>query len=120
MRWLVGGYLGLSVATLAVAAALHGDAGAVNAAVWIRGTIVVASALLTRAFAARAARGSQRAYLRLRIVTGVMVAAIAAILALPGTFPLWMKIEQAACGLLLLGVVAVVNSRRVRALFVGR
>jgi len=39
------------------------------------------------------------------------------IIALPGTFPLWMKVEQAVCGVLLLGVVAVVNGRVMRASF---
>ena len=31
-----------------------------------------------------------------------MLIAIAVIIALPGTFPLWMKLEQAVCGLLLI------------------
>jgi hypothetical protein len=47
----------------------------------------------------------RRAYLRLRIVSTVMLVAIAVILAIPGDFPLWLKVEQAICGLLLLGVV---------------
>jgi hypothetical protein len=46
-----------------------------------------------------------------------MVVAIAVIIAIPGTFPLWMKIEQGVCGLVLVGVVVQVNSRRVRSLF---
>jgi hypothetical protein len=117
MKLLAGGYLGISVLTLVAIAVLRDDAAAVNAAVWIRGTIVVASASLTFAFAVRAARGSRRAYLRLRIVSAVMLVAIAVIIVLPGTFPLWMKIEQGACGLLLTGVVVVVNGRRIRSLF---
>lgn len=119
MRLLVGGYLAVSVLTLA-AIVLMRNTSAVNAAVWIRGTIVVASALLTTAFVAGTARGSRRAYLRLRIVSAVMVLAIAAIIAIPGPFPLWMKIEQGFCGLLLVGVVAIANGRRMRSRFAGR
>jgi hypothetical protein len=117
VRLLVGGYLGISVLTFAAIVLLRDHASVVNSAVWIRGSIVVASAVLTTAFAARTARGSRRAYLRLRLVSAIMVVAIAVIIALPGTFPLWMKIEQGVCGLLLIGVVVIVNGRHLRALF---
>lgn len=117
LKLLVGGYLALSVLTLVAIASLRNDAAAVNSAVWTRGTIVVISALLTFAFTVRAARGSRRAYLRLRIISAVMVVAIAVIVALPGTFPLWMKLEQAVCGLVLIAVAAVANGRHLRSLF---
>ena len=42
------------------------------------------------------------------------------IIALPGTFPLWMKIEQGVCGFLLIGVVAIVNGRHLRSLFAAK
>jgi hypothetical protein len=116
----VGAYLTISALTLVAAFLLRGDPAVVNTAVWIRGTIVVASAILTLSFLIRAARGSRRAYLRLRIVSAVMVVAIAVIVAVPGTFPLWMKIEQGACGLLLLGVVLLVNGKQLRSSFAGR
>jgi hypothetical protein len=114
---LVLSYLTISALTLIGIVLLRNHPEIVNSAVWIRGTIVVASALLTLSFTARAARGSRRAFLRLRIVSAVMVVAIATIIALPGTFPVWMKIEQGVCGLLLLGVVALVNGRHLRSLF---
>ena len=117
---LVGGYLTISVLTLVAIVVLRHHAAVVNSAVWIRGVIVVASALLMSAFAIRAARGSRRAYLRLRIVSATMVAAIVVIIALPGTFPLWMKVEQGVCGFLLLGVIGIVNGRHLRSLFAGR
>ncbi len=120
VRTLLAGYLTISVLTLAAIVLLRNDASVVNPAVWIRGTIVAASSVLTLALAAGAARGSRGAYRRLRIITAVMPVAIVVIIALPGTFPLWMKIEQAVCGLLLLGVVAIVNGRRVRTLFATR
>ena len=46
-----------------------------------------------------------------------MVAAIAVIIAVPGTFPLRMKIEQGVCGLILVGVVVLVNGKHLRSLF---
>ena len=49
-----------------------------------------------------------------------MVVAIAVIIVLPGTFPLWMKIEQGACGLLLAGVVVIVNGGHMRSLFAAK
>ena len=117
MNLLIGGYLAVSVLTLVAIILMRNDAKLVNAAVWIRGTIVVASALLMISFAVRAGRGSASAYRRLRIVSAAMVVAIGVIIALPGTFPGWMKIEQAVCGALLVGVAVIANSRQVRSLF---
>ncbi|MFC9279164.1 hypothetical protein [Streptomyces collinus] len=114
---LVGCYLALSVATLVAVFLLRDHAGVVDDAVWTRTVIVVGSAALTYTFAQGAAGGSRRAFLRLRIVTAAMTVAVAVIVALPGLFPLWLRIEQSVCGLLLLGVVRVVNGRDVRALF---
>jgi hypothetical protein len=106
---LVRGYLAVSVLTLVAIILLRRHASIVTPAVWIRGTIVTASALLATVFAARAARGSRGAYRRLRIICAVMVVAIVVIIALPGTFPIWMKIEQGVCGALLIGVSLVLR-----------
>jgi hypothetical protein len=117
VQLLVAGYLAISVLTLIAIIALRNNATAVNDAVWTRGTIVVASAALTFLFARRAAQGSRKGYLRLRIVSAVMLVAIVVIISLPGTFPLWMKGEQAVCGLLLLGVALLVNGKHLRSVF---
>jgi hypothetical protein len=117
---LVGCYLGISVLTLVAIVVMRNNTAAVNDAVWTRGVIVVASALLMTTFVARAARGHTRAYLRLRLVSAIMVVAVAVIIALPGTFPLWMKIEQGGCGVLLIGVVLIVNSKQLRSEFAAR
>ncbi|MFJ2188830.1 hypothetical protein ACIOJE_12875 [Kitasatospora sp. NPDC087861] len=117
IRRLVFAYLGLSVVTLAAAYALRNHPDLVNPAVWIRGTAVVASAVVTYLFTTRAARGSHGAYRRLRIISAVMIAAIVVIISVPGTFPFWLKVEQALCGLALLGVALVVNGRHLRTLF---
>jgi hypothetical protein len=120
LKLLVSAYLGISVLGLVAIVRLRNNHTAVNSAVWTRGTIVALSALLTFTFTVRAARGSRRAYLRLRIISAVMVVAIAVIVALPGTFPLWMKVEQGVSGLVLIGVAAVVNGEHLRRLFAGR
>jgi hypothetical protein len=116
-KLLVGGYLALSVLTLAAVALLRDNPAVVNDAVWVRSGIVVATAALMYAFATRAARGSRGGYRRLRFMSAVMVVAIAVIVALPGSFPLWLKIEQGVCGLLLIGVTALVNSKAARSSF---
>lgn len=120
VKALVGTYLGVSAATIVAVVLLRNNTAMVNDAVWIRSTIVLASALLTLSFVVRAARGSRRAFLRLRLVSAVMVIAIATIIALPGTFPTWLKIEQGLCGLLLLGVVALVNGKALRSAFAAK
>ncbi|MEU5090089.1 hypothetical protein [Streptomyces sp. NPDC021356] len=120
VKRLVGCYLALSVATLVAVFLLRDHADVVDDAVWTRTVIVAGSAALTYTFAVGAARGSRRAFLRLRIVTAVMTVAVAVIVALPGLFPVWLRIEQSVCGLLLLGVVLVVNGREMRALFRSR
>jgi hypothetical protein len=119
-KLLASGYFGISVLTLLAIVALRDHASIVTSAVWVRGTIVVVSSLLTFLFTIRAARGSRRAYLRLRLLTAGMLVAIAVIIALPGTFPVWLKIEQGVCGVLLLGIVLIVNGRHVRSLFAAQ
>jgi hypothetical protein len=114
---LVGCYLGLSVLTLVAIFLLRNHHSEVNSTVWIRGSIVAATAVLMFAFASRAACGSRDGYRRVRIMSAIMVVAIAVIISLPGFIPVWMKIEQGACGLLLIGVVAVVNGKHLRSLF---
>jgi len=120
VRVLVVAYLGVSVLTLAGIIALRNDSAAVNDAAWVRGVIVVASAALTFSFAHRAAKGSRKAFLRLRIASAIMLVAIVVIVVLPGTFPLWMKFEQGICGLLLLGVTLIVNGKHLRSVFTGQ
>jgi hypothetical protein len=120
VKRLIGGYLALSVLALAAIILMRNNTAEVNDTVWVRGTIVVGSALLMTSFAARAAGGSARAYLRLRIVSAAMVMAIAVIISLPGFLPVWMRIEQGVCGLLLIGVVMVVNGRHLRSVFASR
>lgn len=59
VKLLTACHLGSSVLTLVAVILLRHHSRIVTDAVWVRGTIVVASALLTYLFAARAARGSR-------------------------------------------------------------
>lgn len=116
-RLLVGGYLALSAATLAAVVVLSAEHVAVPDAVWVRTVIVVATGALMFGFATRAVRGSRGAFVRWRIAAAVMVAAIVVIVAIPGAFPVWLRVEQGVCGLLLVAVVVLISSRSARAAF---
>ncbi len=117
IRRLIAGYLVLSALTMVAVVLLRNHQSMVTPAVWVRSVIVVASAAVMTAFASRAAGGHARSYLRLRLVSAIMVVAIVVIIAIPGDFPVWLKIEQGACGLLLLGVVLIANSKHLRSMF---
>ena len=117
VKSLVVCYLILSVLTVGAIVLMRNNPALVTDAVWIRGSIVAVTAFLMLSFASGAAKGKPRALLRLRIVSAIMVVVIAVIIALPGGFPTWMKIEQAVCGVLLLGVVGIANGKRVRSAF---
>jgi hypothetical protein len=86
-------------------------------AIWIRCSLVLASAVVVLAIAASAARGSRGAWVRLRIISPIIVAAVVVIVSIPGFLPDWVRLEQALCGLLLLPVAILVNLPRMRALF---
>jgi len=102
VKWLLGAYLVLSMLTVAPIITFSVVAPSlVNPQAWWRGIIVAATSILTFIFGSRAAKGSPRALLRLRIVVAIILIAIVAVLFfLP--LPLWMIIEQMVCGVLLL------------------
>ncbi|MFF1921751.1 hypothetical protein ACFVW8_14395 [Streptomyces sp. NPDC058221] len=114
---LVGCYAGLSVLALIAVVLLRNHHDLVTDAVWVRAVIVVATSILMVSFAVRTSRGHSRSYLRLRLASAIMLVAIAVIIALPGAFPVWLKVEQGVCGALLAGVVMVVNGKRMRSAF---
>jgi uncharacterized membrane protein len=117
IKTLVLCYLGLSVLTLLAVILLRNHPSIVTPPVWVRSSIVVLTAVLMTSFAFRTARGNRRSFLRLRIATGVMLIALAVIIAVPGDFPVWLKVEQGACGLLVLGIVILANNSHTRSLF---
>jgi lysylphosphatidylglycerol synthetase-like protein (DUF2156 family) len=117
IRVLISCYVGLSALTLVVAVLLGGDPDLVPDSVWIRGVIVLASSVLLAVFAARAARGSRSAWRRVWLFAAIMTVAIVVIVAIPGVFPVWMKLEQVACGALLLTVFTLARTRVLRTAF---
>ncbi len=116
-RLLLLGYVALSALTVGLLVLLRDDAEVATTPAWVRAVIVLASSLLTLWFAAQAAGGSARGYLRLRIVTAVMVVAIVVIVVIPGAFPVWLRVEQAVCGLVLAAVAVLITRAPVRAQF---
>jgi hypothetical protein len=120
IRGLLLGYLGAGVAALVAVILLRNHPAEVNGAAWVRSIIVVGTALILLSAATLAGRGTRGAFRRLRIISIVTTVAIAAIVAVPGTFPVWLKVEQACCGVIMLGVVLLANGRAARARFAAR
>lgn len=114
---LVGSYLAISIAAVVVLAVLHSHTAVATKDAWVHGIIVAVTAVLMMTYALRTTKGKAPAYRRLRIASGVMLATIIVITLIPGDFPAWMKFEGAVCGLLLLGVVIVVNGKQLRSVF---
>jgi hypothetical protein len=114
IRTLAACYLTLSVLTVVAVVLMRHHPGMVTPAVWGRTTIVAATSLVLMSLVVRAARGSVRAYRRLRVVSAIMLVAIVVVLAVPGAFPAWLKAEQAVCGLLVLGLVVQANRPSLR------
>lgn len=117
IRAFVACYLGIGVVALAATCILRNNSTLVNGEVWGRSITVILSAGLLLLLTYRASRGVPRAYRRLRIVSALVPIAILVLLVTPGTYPLWVKLEQAACGLVLVGVAVIVNGRHLRAAF---
>jgi hypothetical protein len=111
VKWLIGAYITVSVLTVAAVITFSTVApDLVNPQAWVRGIVVAVTSIFTYVFANRAARGDPRALLRLRIVVAVILVAIVAVLFFV-PLPLWMKIEQAACGALLLATAVIIFGR---------
>ncbi|WP_207309579.1 hypothetical protein [Streptomyces kasugaensis] len=117
VKMLVLIYIVLSLATVGATVMLQDNHDLVTPTVWVRGIIVAFTSLLMYGFASSAAKGSPKGLLRLRIAVTIMVPVIVVFLALPDSIPMWMKIEQGACGLVLLRVMSIIYGRRVRQLF---
>jgi hypothetical protein len=114
---LLVGFLGVSAAMVTALIVLTATGDSIDIAVWIRCVIVLGSSILPLVFATGAARGSRAMLLRLRIVTPIILAAIVVIVSIPNFLPMWVRVEQAVCGALLLVAVILMFLPRTSALF---
>jgi hypothetical protein len=117
---LISGFLAVSAAMLVFLAGASAAGDDADVAVWTRCSLVLGSAIILLLFTVRAARGSRAAWVRLCIVSPIVVAAIIVIVSIPGFLPDLVRIEQAVCGILVLPVAILVNLPRTRALFPAR
>jgi hypothetical protein len=111
---LLTAFLVISVSTLIAAVAMRHHPALVTPAVWVRTPLVAASAAVLLLFGRRAEAGHAGSFRRLRIISMVVLAAIIAVVAWPGAFPTWLRVEQAVCGLFMLSVVIRTNLPAVR------
>jgi hypothetical protein len=111
---LLTAFLVISLSTVVAVVLMRHNPARVTTAVWIRTPLVAASAAVLVLLARRAAAGHRGSFRRLRIISMVVLAAIVAVVAWPGAFPVWLRVEQAVCGLFMLSVVIRTNLRSVR------
>lgn len=116
-KGLIGGYVAISLGAILALILMSGRKDLATQEAWVHGIIVATTSLLMALFTRGFIAGKARAYLRLRITTIIMLIAIVITTAIPGDFPLWMKAEQAVCGLLLAGAVFILNGKRIRSTF---
>jgi cellulose synthase/poly-beta-1,6-N-acetylglucosamine synthase-like glycosyltransferase len=89
----------------------------IDSAIWIRCSLVLASSILLLLIATSASRGSRRAWIRVRIISVIVVVAVIVIVSIPGFLPDWVRIEQGACGALVLPVAILLNLPHTVALY---
>jgi hypothetical protein len=111
---LLAAFLVISVSTVVAVVPMRHNPALVTTAVWVRTPLVAASAAVLLLFARRAAAGHRASFRRLRIISMVVLAAIIAVVAWPGAFPVWLRVEQSVCGVFMLSVVIRTNLRVVR------
>ena len=114
----------LSAAFLLVSAAMEAvlivqslGGAAVDTAIWIRCSLVLASSVVLLLLSVAVARGSRSAWRRLRIIAPIVVVAVIVIVSIPGFLPDWVRLEQAVCGALVLPAAIILNLPRTRSLF---
>jgi len=109
----------VSVIALAAAAILSiVDPADVNWVVWLRGSVVAAASLVFVVVTRAAARGSRRAFTRMRWISILAPIGICLIIIAPDSgYPVWMKVEQGLVGILIAAIAVLLNRRATRAAF---
>lgn len=116
---LLGGFVLVSAVMESVLVVQAVMRTSVDAPIWIRCSLVLASSIVLLLLAIAAARGSRNAWIRLRIISVIALVAVIAIVSIPGFLPDWVRIEQGVCGALLLPVAIIVNLPSTSALYPG-
>jgi len=114
---LVGGYIAISLGAVIALYVMRTDTQFASKEAWVHGIIIAITAIIMGILTRITAKGNAKSYLRLRITTLILLIAIVVTTAIPGDFPIWMKVEQVVSGLLLLGVVILLNRSKTRASF---
>jgi hypothetical protein len=104
IKLLVLCYVALAVVGFGVTLGLRDDPQFVDTTVWVRNSTVLLTSVLMYGLAESAARGNRSAFKRLRIVSIVIPVAVIVLIAIPGAIPMWMKLQQALCGLVVAAV----------------
>jgi hypothetical protein len=114
--WLCAAVSLISLAVTAVLAVV--DPVEVNWVVWLRGSVVAAASLVFVVVTRAAARGSRRAFSRMRWISILAPIGIGLIIVSPDSgYPLWMKLEQGLIGILIVAIAVLLNRRSTRAAF---
>ncbi|WP_406642500.1 hypothetical protein [Amycolatopsis sp. WGS_07] len=93
----------VSAVVFGAIAALALSGGEASSFMWIRSGVVLASAVVAWWLLAAAARGSRKAYERMRFVAIVAPVAIVGVDLIPGVCPLWFLLAQTGCAIVLAG-----------------
>jgi len=114
--WLCAAVSLIALAAAAVLAIV--DPAEVNWVVWLRGSVVAVASLVFVVVTRAAARGSRRAFTRMRWISIIAPIGIGLIIVSPDSgYPIWMKVEQGLIGILIVAIAVLLNRRQTRAAF---
>ncbi|GAA3040204.1 hypothetical protein [Microbacterium dextranolyticum] len=114
--WLCAAVSVLALVAAAILAIV--DPAEVNWVVWLRGSVVAVASVIFVFVTKAAARGSYRAYTRMRWISILAPVGIVLILVAPDTgYPIWMKVEQGVVGITIAAVAVLLNRPSTRRAF---
>jgi hypothetical protein len=111
---LLIGFLAMSLVLAVVTFVLRDH---VQSMVWGRVIGLMVASPLYLFFANRMAAGRRWAYVRLKVLSVIGTIGITLLVSLPGPYPVWMRIEQGAQGILLVVLAAVLTRPAIKARF---
>lgn len=112
IKALVAVYVGVALTGIGFTLLFRDNPQLVNQAVWIRDWGMLGSAVVLAVGTHFASRGGSRSLLRLRLASVIIPVAIVVLIALPDPFPVWMKVQQAAGALAMVGVAILAFQRQ--------